>query len=156
MFYRLLFFLVFIVSYTSCKNNLSPKKNNLQELDTIVDFSKVDVSPYFKVCEKLLDEAKTKCFRANVQKYFTKELKKLELISNEGINETISVILLVNKKGEISLKELIVSDTINDSFPNFEASIHQMVLDIPTLYPALKRGIPVATQYNLPINIIVE
>ena len=156
MLYRLLFFLLLIISCTSCTNTLSSKTDTSQELDTIVDFSRVDVSPYFKACEKLLDASRTRCFRIKIQKYFTKELKELELSSNETINETISVILLVDKNGKVSLKELIVSDIITNNFPNFKEAIHQMVIHMPKLHPALKRGIPVATEYKLPINITVE
>ena len=141
---------------TSCKRNLTSDGDNLQELDTIVDFSKVDVSPYFKVCEKLLEEAKIKCFRSNIQKYFKEELKKLELSSKESINENLHVILLVSKKGDLTLKKLIVSDKVLDAFPEIEEHIQQITTNLPKLYPALKRGIPVTTEYNLPIHIVVE
>lgn len=157
MFYRLLFsFLLIITVGTSCKRNIDASTDDLQVLDTIVDFSKVDVSPYFKICEKLLKEEKNKCFRLNIHKYFTQELKKLELTSKESINENIAVILLVDKKGNLSLKELHVSENITTMFPDLEASIIQIIERLPQLYPALKRGIPVTTEYNLPINIIVE
>ncbi len=155
MFYRLLLFFI-IITCTSCTNGLSSKTNTLQGLDTIVDFSKVDVSPYFKICEKLLKKEKTHCFRTNIQLYFIKKLKKLELSSEQSINEMITVVLLVDKKGKTSLQELTLTDNITVNFPDFENEIHQMVDDLPQLYPALKRGIPVTTEYKLPINIKVQ
>lgn len=155
MFYRVILFLIIIIC-TSCTNGLFSKKQTEQELDTIVNFSKVDVSPYFKICEKLLDKEKIHCFRTNTQLYFTKKLKKLELSSEQSINETITVTLLVDKNGSATLKEVILTDVITTNFPGFEESVIEMINSLPKLYPALKRGIPVATEYKLPINITVE
>ena len=140
----------------SCANFSDKKDTTIASYDTIVNFSKVDASPYFKECEKLLNEAKTNCFRTKIQTYFTDELQKLELTSQESVDEIITVVLLVDKNGNTTLKELALTETVNTNFPGFEASINQMIEDLPKLHPALKRGIPVTTEYKLPINIKVE
>lgn len=156
MFYRLLFSFFLLISCTSCNYISSAENNNNQAIDTIIDFTKVDVSPSFKVCEKLLDEAKTNCFRINIKQYFIKKLRNLSLTADKQINEKIDVVLTVDEKGLVSLKELFLTDEIVVHFPEIESSINEMVKNIPKLSPALKRGIPVNTEYKLPIHIIVE
>ena len=63
---------------------------------------------------------------------------------------------IVDKNGKTTLKELILTDAITENFPDFEISVIEMINELPILYPALKRGIPVATEYKLPINISVK
>ena len=156
MFYRLLFCVSLIFICTSCKNSLVTEDDSKAPLDTIIDFTKVDVSPSFKICKKLLDKAKTDCFRVNIQKYFIKKLKKLSLTAENHINETVYVVLKVDENGKGSLKKLILTDEIASHFPEMNISIEKMITDLPKLSPALKRGIPVTTEYKLPIHIVVE
>ena len=156
MFYRLLFSFLWMLICTSCTSGFFSKSNTDQALDTIIDFTKVDVSPSFNVCKRLLDKAKTDCFRINIQKFFIKRLQELNLIADNRIDETVYVVLTVNEKGRVSLKELVLSDAMLSHFPTIDLSIKEMVMDLPKLSPALKRGIPVNTEYKLPIHIIVE
>ena len=51
---------------------------------------------------------------------------------------------------------MILTDEIKTHFPEIYISIKKMVTDLPKLSPALKRGIPVNTEYKLPIHIVVE
>jgi len=141
---------------TACDYTSATKTNKPKDIEAIVDFSKVDASPYFKVCEELLDEAKTICFRTHIKKYFTKKLQKLALTSDKLIDEKISVMLIINKEGKVRLKELELTPVVSDNFPTIEASIQKIITELPVLYPAIKRGIPVTTEYKLPINITVK
>lgn len=156
MFYRLLFSFLWILCCTSCTSSSFSKSNTDQTLDTIIDFTKVDASPSFKICERLLNDAKTACFRLNIQKYFIEKLQELSLTAEDHINETVYVVLKVDEKGKVSLKKLILTDVIASHFPEMNISIKKMVMDLPKLSPALKRGIPVTTEYKLPIHIVVE
>lgn len=148
-------FLLFFsfVLFVSCDYFSSSKNRNAQPLDTIVDFTKVDVSPSFKMCDKLIDDAKTKCFRANIHQQLTKNFKQIELTTEEDFNELINVNLLIDKQGEVSLKEITTSDLLQKLLPDLEVCIEKSISSLPKLSPAIKRGIPVTTQYKLPIKI---
>lgn len=147
----LLVFLVFYVS--SCSYFSSEAKPNIQQLDSIINFTKVDVSPSFKVCDKLIEEAKTKCFRANIHQQMTKYLKASSFATKQAINEEVEVILLINKKGKITLQEVKSSEMLQQEIPDLITVIKTSIDSFPKLTPASKRGIPVATQYTLPIRI---
>lgn len=156
MFNRVIVILFVVINYVSC-NYFSPKSNKPDSvLDTIINFTKVDVSPSFKVCDKLLDEAKTNCFRLNIHQQITKHLKKVIVVFEEDINETIvNVILTINNKGKITLKEILTTDAFITTNTSLEEELVEAIRKLPTLSPAIKRGIPVETEYTLPIKIKV-
>jgi len=152
MFNRLLFSFLLIVSCTSCKDSLSLKKKSTPVLDTLVDFTKVDVSPSFKLCDKLIDEAKTNCFRLNIHQQLTKYLKGVTLTFIEEVI-TIEVVLSIDNKGVVGFKSIKFPTSFGDQKQVFEEEIINAIAQLPKLSPAIKRGIPVATEYILPIVI---
>lgn len=147
-------FVVGLSICTSC-NYFSGDKNNVNRsgIDTIVDFSTVDVSPSFKECEDLLDAEKTGCFRKQIREKFAKRLNRYIFSSKEDIDETIILVLNINQNGKIAVENVASSEYIKENLPELSEILMQMVDSIPNLYPAIKRGIPVTTQYKLPIRI---
>lgn len=137
----------------SCNYFSNDGKNSTPKLDTVVDFTTVDVSPSFKECEQLLDGEKTECFRTTVRQYFTDGLHQNELSSEEDIKETIVLVLRISDKGKMTLKRIKSSDEIQERLPELRLLLNQIVRDISDLFPATKRGIPVTTEYQLPIEI---
>src|SRR5690606_26336094 len=133
------------------------KKINLQELDTVIDFSSVDVSPSFKVCDSIIDKkAKTDCFRNTIHQEIFNNLSKQKISAKNPISEIIQVQLEIDNKGNVSLKMIEASLLLQEAIPNLDSLITQSLLQLPTLFPAIKRGIPVTTQYQLPIQIDVK
>ena len=100
MFLRVYSFLILIIFCTSCtyfsstQNNRNPTENSL---DTIVDFSSVDVSPSFSVCDSLLEKTKkTNCFRTTIHQLITKKLSDNQLTSEDFIDEIIISLVVSN------------------------------------------------------------
>jgi hypothetical protein len=147
-------FLIVLIFFTSCDQFLPAKKNSLQKLDTIVDFTSVDFSPSFKVCNSLIDKAeKENCFRNTIHQEIGAELQKHTLTSKSAIDETIYVALIINTGGEIILKEVQFSETIKNQLPELDSLIRIAINKLPNVHPAIKRGIPVTSKYHLPIRI---
>ncbi|CAL2058987.1 hypothetical protein [Tenacibaculum sp. 190524A05c] len=153
MVYRVFLFILIISCCLSCSYFSDDGKNSKPKLDTVVDFTTVDVSPGFKECEQLLDDEKTECFRTTIRQHFTDGLHQNEFSSDEDIKETIVLVLRINDKGKMTLKQIKASDDIQQRFPELKSLLNQIVRDIPDLFPATKRGIPVTTEYQLPIEI---
>ena len=128
------------------------KKN--QVLDTIVNFSSVDTSPSFKVCNSIIDkQKKSDCFRTIIHQKIGMELHKHEFSLKNPISEIVYVDLLINSKGKISLETFESSENMKIQLPKLAAILKASVNSIPSIYPAIKRGIPVTTKYRLPIKI---
>ena len=156
MFNRVIFVILILISCTSCTYFSSESKSEAKALDTIINFTKVDVSPSFKVCDKLLDQAKTNCFRININKQITKHLQKIPFVFEDTIEEAIiKVILNIDNKGEITLKRIDAPAIFTKANEILEEEIITAIRKLPKLSPAIKRGIPVATEYTLPIKIRV-
>ncbi|MDY0780688.1 hypothetical protein [Tenacibaculum sp. IB213877] len=155
MNFRVVLFLFLMMICSSCNYFSADKKVNFQPLDTIVDFSTVDAAPAFKNCEKLIEFKRTDCFRKTMQNVMAKSLENISLKLNEEITETVIVTLHINKMGKVSLKEIHYPFVLNKN-SHFTNEIEQAVQNLPILKPAIKRDIPVATEYKLPIQIFVK
>lgn len=152
------FFVIFLIVFCSACNKFSfTKKENLQQLDTIVDFTSVDTFPSFTVCDSLIDKNKKyNCFRNTIHKKIGEELLTYSLSTKDTINETIFVDLIIDTKGKVRLEQLNSSEKIKTEFPELDSLLKLSVAKLPKIYPAIKRGIPVTSKYQLPIKIKLE
>lgn len=154
---RFFSFLVLIIFFTSCDKFSLSKNKNLPILDTIVDFTSVDFSPSFKVCDSIIDKTeKSDCFRNTIHNKIGEELQKHSLSAKDSINETVIVDLIINSKGKIIFKDVKSSQNIKNQLSELDSLIQLAVDKLPQIYPAIKRGIPVSTKYLLPIKIVLK
>ena len=154
MFLRVSFFLLLFLLITSCDKLSFLKNNNTQVLDTIVNFSSVDTSPSFKECDSIINkQRKSDCFRTTIHQKIGTELHKHEFSIKNPISEIVYVDFLINSNGKIILETIESSENIKIQLPKLTAILKLSVASIPSIYPAIKRGIPVTTKYRLPIKI---
>lgn len=153
---RVLSFLILMMFITSCdKLSFSKNKEN-QVLDTIIDFTAVDLSPSFSVCASIIDKTKkSDCFRNSIHKKIGEELQKHTLTSKDSIDETVFVDLLINVEGKIILQEVSSSENIKKQLPALDSILQLSVDNLPIIFPAIKKRFPVATKYRLPIRIVL-
>tara|TARA_B110000858_G_scaffold108699_1_gene124187 strand:+ start:4036 stop:4512 length:477 start_codon:yes stop_codon:yes gene_type:complete len=157
MFLRVSSFLLLFIFITSCDNFSFSKNKNMQLLDTIVNFSSVDTSPSFKVCDSIIDkQKKTNCFRTTIHQKIGAELQKHQFVIRDSISEIVYVDLLINSKGKIILEAMDSSEEIKIKLPKLDSVLRISVDKIPNVYAAIKRGIPVTTKYRLPIKIQIK
>ena len=129
----------------------------MQLLDTIVNFSSVDTSPSFKVCDSIIDkQKKTNCFRTTIHQKIGAELQKHQFVIRDSISEIVYVDLLITSKGKIVLEAMDSSEEIKIKLPKLDSVLRISVDKIPNVYAAIKRGIPVTTKYRLPIKIQIK
>ncbi|EAQ40777.1 hypothetical protein [Polaribacter sp. MED152] len=151
---RVFSFLILIICITSCDNLSLVKNTNEQVLDTIVDFTSVDTYPSFKVCDSLIDKIeKQSCFRATIHKKVGEELQQHIFTITDSLNEIVLVDLVIAKDGVINFKGIQTSKLLKKELPKFDSLVKSSVDKLDKVYPAIKRGIPVTTRYQLPIKI---
>jgi hypothetical protein len=157
MFLRFFTFLIVVVFCTSCDKLSFPRNKDLQVLDTIVDFTSVDFSPSFKVCDSLIDKTKkADCFRNTIHQKIGAELQKHSLTIKDSIDEVVFVDILINSKGKIIFQEITSTENLKQQLPQLDSLLQQSVQKLTNIYPAIKRGIPVTTKYRLPIRILLK
>ncbi|WP_369048603.1 hypothetical protein [Tenacibaculum sp. UWU-22] len=154
MLVRVVIFVLVLFCCTSCRFFTLKKESSSANLtDTTINFTKVDVSPSFTVCKNKIDEEKTACFRETIHQKIATSLAKHKFKIKDSINETISVTLLISSKGNIKIDTIISSKNIKTLLPKLDSLLYVSVAELPEVFPAIKRGIPVTTKYSLPIKI---
>jgi len=154
MFLRVFSFLILLIFCTSCDKFPFSKKNQLPDLDTIINFNEVDFLPSFKICDSIIDkDEKSNCFRTTIHQKIGAELQKQVFTIQDSIDEVVTVHLLIDAKGVVKLEQMEVSEVIIKQLPTLDSLLEISIQNIPKIYPAIKRGIPVKTKYILPIRI---
>lgn len=149
------FFIVIICSLLimSCSYfNVTNKKEAIPKIDTIVDFNTVDAFPLFPICKDIPSRKKQQiCFQLQMSQYIYASLKKHSLNANQLINDTVFVKLKINALGKTSLSSIKISNKTKELLPEFDSLLKVSLLKLPVLSPAIKRDMPVTTEFTLPI-----
>jgi len=141
---------VFIISCTYFDNKAL--KENMQEVDTIVDFNTVDAFPLFPNCKEIPSRQKQQiCFQMEMAQHIYASLKEYPFNTADKVNDTVLVKLKVDIFGKTSLSSLKISHKTSQLLPEFDSIVKLSLQDLPDLLPAIKRDMPVATEFTLPI-----
>ncbi|MDV7186019.1 hypothetical protein R3X25_01895 [Lutibacter sp. TH_r2] len=142
----------FFISSCSYFQNQTNKKNTIHEVDTLVDFTSVDAFPLFPNCTEIPSREKQQiCFQMEMSQHIYASLKKHQLNALELVNDTVLVKLKVNAEGKTTLSNVEISEDTKNKFPQFDSILRVSISHIPILKPAIKRDMPVTTQFVLPI-----
>jgi len=124
----------------------------IQEVDTIVDFNTVDAFPLFPNCKDIPSREKQQiCFQLEIAQHIYASLKQYQLNAKEVINDTILVKLKIDTFGKTSLSTIQISTKTKQLLPEFDSILKVSLNNLPTLQPAIKRNMPVTTEFTLPI-----
>ncbi len=152
-----IFFLSFLL--VSCDYSLSTKtasdvESNLQVIDTLIDFTKVDVYPIFSDCENYSENGnQKKCFELTLTKKLASSLQKNELKVKERVNDTTLIDLLIDNTGKASVVQIHSPKSITQQLPQLDSIIRQSISTLPSIKPAVKKGVLVNSQYRLSIIV---
>ena len=97
----------------SCDYFSFEKNKNEDKLDMNIDYSSVDSSPSFKVCDSIIDKAKkTICFRTTIREEISKSLAKYSIKVKKPVDETIVVTITIQSNKQVKLSKLEASDSL--------------------------------------------
>lgn len=148
--------LVFIV-FTSC-NYFDVKKTSSEailneELKTF-NWSEVDVYPSFSSCDnEQSEEAKKLCFQNTLRNVIYDEIKSDTIVVSENLKDTILITFQITEKGKLSVVNMEIDSLTQKEIPNIETLLHNSLNTLPKIYPAIKRGQQVKTEFILPVVI---
>ncbi|MBT8393864.1 MAG: hypothetical protein HKO81_01005 [Flavobacteriaceae bacterium] len=151
-------FLIFILFlFTSC-NYFDVKKTSseaiLNEELKSISWNDIDVYPAFEVCDSSSTTQERKyCFEETLIEHILKSLSKEKMIVSSNLKDTIFIDFKLSEKGDISILTLKVQKETLKALPNITSQIHSAMDSLPKIYPAIKRGQFVTTQFKLPIII---
>lgn len=154
----LLLFLVIIIS--GC-NQFETKKISSEEIlseeTRELNWHEVDEYPAFRECRDIMEvEAAKICFRDKVASYVYARLEAKQPVVSESLEDTLLLYLSISEKGIPAIDSMEIDSTTTHHLPEIRSWLRESVDSLPKIYPATKRGIPVATKFRMPIVIKAE
>lgn len=127
-----------------------------EELQTF-NWNDVDEYPSFSVCDSLTAKAEKKsCFQQVLTTHISDFLQNEIIIVTKDISDTIVLNFRVTETGELKLIDSKINALTKEEIPNIETLLAKSLDSLPKVFPAIKRGQQVTTEFKLPIIIKVN
>lgn len=150
MSFRWFIILILFLELSSCESIITKKSVYIPKIEEI-DYSSIDSYPIFSECdENTLKQSQKECFYKLLSKKIEQSLndKKITYLT---VNDTILVYIKVNSKGQIQVNNITINNDVR--FKELKIAITQSIEQLPETQPAIKMGIPVTTEFLLPIVV---
>jgi hypothetical protein len=149
--------LLLILILQSChyfEKQVPSEKELLEKQIKEINWKEVDVYPSISDCEKLTDEIQKKqCFFEFISAAIQKKLSVDTLKILFPKLDTIEVKVTVNSDASMQFEPQFPGDTETYDTIKIDSILKLKLVDFPKVNPAIKRGIPVKTQFILPVII---
>lgn len=129
-----------------------------EEIQTI-NWNDIDQYPVFVHCEDFSEKKdQERCFTSTLLNVFMKAVEDQvsENMLNVSIQDTIFLTLNVSEKAKFSMQKIEMDSLMIRIFPFLKEALLGRVDSLQLRAPAYKRGIPVKTEFTLPIVITTE
>ena len=152
------FFFSFAVSSCQLFDKKAPSEDELlqKELQKI-DWKKVDAFPSIDACDVITDEAQRKqCFFEYLTQTIQEKLSTDTLAILYPEIDTIEVKVTVFPDARLEFEPQFPKDSVAYDKIKIDSILHAKLVDFPKVNPAIKRGVPVKTQFVLPVILKTE
>ena len=117
-----------------------------------IDWNQLDQFPLFDACDETASRlGQQECFQNTLTLHLSMALQDFEFRSENALHDTLYVDFLVDNKGGISVLTIGENPDLAAENPEFKNIVSRSLRSLPRLEPALKRGIPVAAQFRIPL-----
>lgn len=152
--------LLFTFLLTSC-NYFETEKIDAQTLFeqemATINWKEVDTYPLFRTCDETEPkEQQLICFHGQVSKTIAGVINDSIQGVMSRINDTVYMKMKIDTAGLFSLNELTMDSITARHIPNFESWLNAALANMEKVAPATKKGVPVATQYTLPLVLSTD
>ena len=122
-----------------------------------INWNEVDEYPSVAACEKLADVAQRKqCFFDFMTQAIEQKLAVDSLASLFPKRDTIEVKVTVFPNATMQFEPQFTKDSVAYDTIKIDSILSARLVGFPKVNPAIKRGIPVKTQFVLPVIITSE
>jgi len=137
---------------SSCESFFQKKIHSeefLREQEKTIQWNEVDTFPIFEGCDELASKkVQRSCFEQYVSKQLSAKISS-EFSYYKTFLDTLYLNILVNERGVLSVEKI---ESMNQN-KLLDSLIRQSIAELPKLYPAQKRDIPVACKLRLPLIV---
>jgi hypothetical protein len=151
-YFVLLFLVITSCDYFDVKKTSSEAILN-EELKTF-NWSEVDEYPSFSICDNESSKAgKKNCFQNTLIQVITENIRADTIIVSQNLNDTLVIKFQISEKGKLSVLDFKVDSLTLAEIPNIKQLVNNSLDALPKIYPAIKRGQQVKTEFILPVII---
>jgi hypothetical protein len=148
---------ILVLAFTSCEyfnaKKTTPEAILDEELQTFT-WNDVDVYPTFSVCDSIeTKNEKTVCFTEVLTTHILEYLQNRPIVVTQDVTDTVHLKIQVSEMGVLSLLDIEADSLIIKEIPNIKDLIYCSLDSLPKVFPAIKRGQQVKTEFKLPIII---
>ena len=152
--------IVLLILLQSCQyfdKKVPNEKELLDKQMKEINWNEVDEYPSFADCEKLKDATQRKqCFFEFLTTTIQQKLAVDTLSTLFPQLDTIEVKVTVFPNSKLQFEPQFPKDSVAYDTIKIDSILHSRLIDFPKVNPAIKRGIPVKTQFVLPVIIKSE
>ena len=153
------FFLVFIL-FNSCQyfdKQVPSEKELLQKELKAINWKEVDEYPSVVDCDKIEDKKQRQnCFFEVLTQLIQEKLCNDTLAMLYPELDTIEVKVTVFPNSTMQFEPQFPKDSVAYDTVKIDSILKARLVDFPKINPAIKRGLPVKTQFILPVILKVE
>lgn len=155
---QVLVFLAFALTSCSYFEKQVPNEQELLQKELkAINWNQVDEYPSIAECEKLTDATQRKqCFFEFLSSTIQQKLDTDTLSVLYPELDTIEVRVTVNPDASLVFEPQFPQDSTAYDKKKIDSILQVRLTDLPKINPAIKRGIPVKTQFILPVIIRSE
>ncbi|GEL10764.1 hypothetical protein FGL01_15030 [Flavobacterium glycines] len=133
------------------------EKELLQKELKAINWKEVDEYPSFVDCDKLDEKIqRQQCFFDSLTQLIQEKLQLDTLSALYPELDTIEVKVTVFPNSKMQFEPQFPKDSVAYDTIKIDSILHARLINFPKVNPALKQGIPVKTQFILPVIIKVE
>ena len=149
------FLFLVILSFNSCQyfeKQVPSEKELLQKELKSINWKEVDEYPSVANCEKIADKKqRQQCFFQVMSQLIQEKLDIDTLSILYPELDTIEVKVTVFPNATMKFEPQFPKDSVAYDTIKIDSILHARLVDFPKINPALKRGLPVKTQFILPV-----
>ncbi|NBW27884.1 MAG: hypothetical protein EBR38_04885 [Flavobacteriaceae bacterium] len=151
---------IFLILISSCQyfgGEVPSKKELLDKELNAINWNEVDEFPSFSECDKIKDERLQKqCFFEFLTQTIQEKLTSDTLATLYPELDTIEVKVTVFPNSTMKFEPQFPKDSTAYDTIKIDSILKSRLVNFPKVNPATKRGLPVTTQFILPVIIKSE
>lgn len=149
------FYFIFILILQSCQffdKKVPVEKELLAKELKAINWNQVDEYPTVEKCDKIADKSLRKqCFFEFMSTTMQQKLDVDSIKVSYAKADTIQVLVTVLRDATLQFKSRFSKDSLVFSEQKIDSILKVRLIDFPKINPAIKRGIPVKSQFVLPV-----
>jgi hypothetical protein len=156
-FHSVFFLFFFLVSCQYFEKSIPSEEELLQKRLKEINWKEVTDYPSVAECDSILDKEQQKaCFFNYLSTIIHQKMASDSLSTPTKIMDTLDVRVTIFPDATLSFEPIFKKDSVSYDKQKIDSLIKTRLTDFPKIEPALKEGIPVKTQFILPVILKME